>query len=557
MKSLKIGVQLGVAFGLMLLMQLGMAILGETEVEKIYGKLNYYAINTTPSLINIDAWNRHAEKNQSLRSEHMMANSSEDMARIETALQASEQQLRQSLDEYEKLLSNDEDRRLWQAARQAADTYLSSWSMLEALSRQKSSIPGKAEEARRTFVGASKEQYQALSAAIDRSWEFNITLAHTLAAEGKATFESIVTTFWILTATALLFGIAAAYWITRSITAPFHQAMTVAERISEGQLGHKITTQVYGMQNECGRLLRSLQTMDQKLSDIVGAVSTSANSVECSARQLVHGYDDLSQRTQEQASALQETASSMEQMTATVKQNADNAKHANQLAASAHTRADQGGEVVHRAVTAMQDINATSRKIGDIIGVIDEIAFQTNLLALNAAVEAARAGEQGRGFAVVAAEVRNLAQRSAGAAKEIKGLIGDSMVKVSLGSELVNASGSTLQEIVAGVKKVADIVAEIAAASGEQAAGIDQVNVAVTQMDGATQQNAALVEEVSAASRALEHQAQLLNGQIAFFHTQSVGVGRPAEMHSPAAEHARQVRTHMPTTAPENESMAA
>jgi methyl-accepting chemotaxis protein len=235
------------------------------------------------------------------------------------------------------------------------------------------------------------------------------------------------------------------------------------------------------------------------------------------------GNDDLSQRTQEQAAALEETASSMEEMTATVKQNSDNARQADLLAGSARTHAERGGEVMTSAVNAMRDINTSSRKIADIISVIDEIAFQTNLLALNAAVEAARAGEQGRGFAVVASEVRNLAQRSASAAKEIKSLIEDSVDKVRTGSELVDQSGKALSEIMDSIKKVSEIVAEMAAASEEQATGIEQVNTAVTQMDETTQQNAALVEEAAAAAKSMEQQAQEVVAQVSFFRVQSAG----------------------------------
>src|SRR5690606_20136500 len=240
------------------------------------------------------------------------------------------------------------------------------------------------------------------------------------------------------------------------------------------------------------------------------------------------------QRTQEQAAALEQTASSMEEMTATVKQNADNARQANQLSSNARSHAERGGAVVTRVVAAMEEINASSRKIADIIGVIDEIAFQTNLLALNAAVEAARAGEQGRGFAVVATEVRSLAQRSATAAKEIKELIGDSVEKVKAGSELVDESGKTLGDIMDAVKKVTDIVAEIAAASEEQAAGIEQVNNAVSQMDQTTQQNAALVEEVSAASKTLEQRAEEMVRLMSQFKTGSERAMAPAASVQPA-----------------------
>ncbi|HET6552638.1 MAG TPA: methyl-accepting chemotaxis protein [Dyella sp.] len=300
----------------------------------------------------------------------------------------------------------------------------------------------------------------------------------------------------------------------RSIMSALGVAMKVAHEIAGGRLGHDIKVQT---KDELGELLGALRTMDERLSNIVGEVRHGAGSVSSAAQQIARGNDDLSQRTQEQASSLEETASSMEEMTSTVKQNAENASHANQLASATRRQAEHGGEVAAQASSAMREINDSSRKISDIVSLIDEIAFQTNLLALNAAVEAARAGEQGRGFAVVATEVRNLAQRSAGAAKEIKGLINDSAEKVRVGSSLVDQSGKALAEIVESVKKVTDIVAEIAAASQEQSAGIDQVNHAVLQMDEMTQQNAALVEEAAAAARAMQEQAGELARHVSFF----------------------------------------
>jgi methyl-accepting chemotaxis protein-1 (serine sensor receptor) len=260
-----------------------------------------------------------------------------------------------------------------------------------------------------------------------------------------------------------------------------------------------------------------------KISDVIVKVRGSSVSILTGSGQVSSGNINLSQRTEEQASSLEETASSMEEMTSTVKQNADNANQASQLAQTARDQAEAGGKVVSQAVTAMGEINQSSSKIADIISVVEEIAFQTNLLALNAAVEAARAGEQGRGFAVVASEVRVLAGRSADAAKEIKNLIEDSVEKVKAGSELVDKSGETLQQIVIGVKKVTDIVFEIAAASSEQSAGIDQVNKAITQMDEMTQQNAALVEESSSASRSMQDQAGKLNELIGFFKVDESG----------------------------------
>jgi methyl-accepting chemotaxis protein len=281
------------------------------------------------------------------------------------------------------------------------------------------------------------------------------------------------------------------------------------------------------------------------MAEVVRSMARAAEEVRTGAEEISRGNTDLSQRTEEQASSLEETASSMEEMTSTVKNNADNAAQANQLAAAARTQAEHGGTVVSAAVTAMAEINASSKKIADIIGVIDEIAFQTNLLALNAAVEAARAGEQGRGFAVVASEVRNLASRSAQAAKEIKGLIQDSVGKVAEGTKLVDESGKALGEIVIGVKKVTDVMAEIASSSREQASGIEQVNKAITMMDDVTQQNAALVEEASAAAQALTEQAANLTQLIARYQVgegsaqdQSRAAARPAPVRAaaPAAE---------------------
>ena len=312
----------------------------------------------------------------------------------------------------------------------------------------------------------------------------------------------------------LLLALMMVVVLIRSITGRLARAVTLAHAISEGRLGHDIHV---GRDDELGKLISAFRLMDERLSEIVGEVRQGSDAVSSTAQQLARGNDDLSQRTQEQASSLEETASSMEEMTSTVKQNAENASVANQLARGAREQAERGGEVAGRAIVAMAEIDSSSSKIGDIVGLIQEIAFQTNLLALNAAVEAARAGEQGRGFAVVATEVRSLAQRSAGAAKEIKGLIRDSEEKVRAGSELVNQSGKALAEIVDSVKKVTDIVAEIAAASQEQSAGIDQVNNAVMQMDEMTQQNAALVEQASAAARAMHEQAGELSRQVGFF----------------------------------------
>jgi methyl-accepting chemotaxis protein len=301
-----------------------------------------------------------------------------------------------------------------------------------------------------------------------------------------------------------------------AVVLPINESTRVIEGLADGDLTQAMDGEFEGqflnMQGAVNSSISNLMKMVNEINESAGSINTSANEI-------AQGNLDLSQRTEEQASSLEETASSIEELTGTVKQNADNAQQANQLAAGARTEAEKGGSVVSDAISAMGEINQASKKIADIIGVIDEIAFQTNLLALNAAVEAARAGEQGRGFAVVAAEVRNLAQRSAGAAKEIKTLINDSVQKVDEGSRLVDESGSTLTEIVDSVQKVGDIIAEIAAASSEQSTGIDQINKAIAQMDEMTQQNASLVEEAAAASESMDEQAKGLTELIGFFNT--------------------------------------
>lgn len=342
-----------------------------------------------------------------------------------------------------------------------------------------------------------------------------------------STGSELKTFMMILGAIAVIIAVLVAFFVVRMITKPVAQAVAGIKTIAQGDLTQRWEV---NSNDELGRMLSDMNDMADSLTEVVTDVRKGSDTIGSAANEIAKGNLDLSQRTEEQASSLEETASSMEEMTSTVKQNADNARQANQLAISTSEQAEKGGAVVSKAVEAMGEITDSSKKIADIISVIDEIAFQTNLLALNAAVEAARAGEQGRGFAVVASEVRTLAGRSADAAKEIKDLITDSVSKVEQGSNLVNESGKTLEEIVVSVKKVTDIISEIAASSQEQATGIEQVNNAVMQMDEMTQQNAALVEEASAASKSMEEQAQVLNKRMEFFHvdgSSSAAVTRP------------------------------
>uniref|UniRef100_UPI000D3DA5E2 methyl-accepting chemotaxis protein n=1 Tax=unclassified Variovorax TaxID=663243 RepID=UPI000D3DA5E2 len=344
------------------------------------------------------------------------------------------------------------------------------------------------------------------------------------AAQGiDADFMGGRTTLLVLSAIALVLGALFAWRLTVGIVRPLGHAVAVAETVAAGDLSADIRVE---SRDEAGQLMHALREMNASLAKVVGEVRTGTETIATASGQIASGNQDLSSRTEQQASSLEETAASMEELTSTVKQNADNARQANQLAVSASEVAVKGGTVVSQVVDTMGSINASSKKIVDIIGVIDGIAFQTNILALNAAVEAARAGEQGRGFAVVASEVRSLAQRSAAAAKEIKTLIGDSVEKVEEGSKQVEEAGRTMEEIVGSVKRVTDIMGEITAASQEQTSGIEQINQAITQMDQVTQQNAALVEQASAAAQSLQEQAGSLSQVVGVFRLDRGTAGR-------------------------------
>jgi methyl-accepting chemotaxis protein len=357
---------------------------------------------------------------------------------------------------------------------------------------------------------AIDEMSQRIDAANDRSFNLRI----------------------VLTTLTLLIGALCAWLIARSVTRPLAHAVTVAETVASGDLSANIQAD---SRDETGQLMQALKHMNESLAKVVSEVRQGTNAIATASGQIAAGNQDLSSRTEEQASSLEQTAASMEELTSTVKQNADNARQANQLALSASEVAVKGGGVVGQVVDTMASINASSRKIVDIIGVIDGIAFQTNILALNAAVEAARAGEQGRGFAVVASEVRSLAQRSGAAAKEIKGLIDDSVGKVEAGSRQVAEAGRTMEEIVDSVKRVTDIMGEITAASQEQSTGIEQVNQAIAQMDQVTQQNAALVEEAAAAAQSMQEQAASLVDAVSVFRLDGATATATAAAKAPPA----------------------
>ncbi|GAB4569175.1 MAG: hypothetical protein Tsb007_45960 [Rhizobacter sp.] len=408
-----------------------------------------------------------------------------------------------------KLAQTDEDKALMKeiAARGA---------ILVAASKKATAL---GEEGKRDEVpGVVQNEYAPAAAAyiasIDEFAKLQVRKAETALAAAAKTRSNMML---FGAAGALLvigLGMSVAAMLVRSIRQPLQESIEVAQAIAEGDLTRRIATE---RRDEFGSLMRALQHMNESLGKVVGDVRSSTDSISTASQEIATGNTDLSSRTEQTASNLQQAASSMEQLTGTVKQSADSARQANQLASSAAEVAARGGSVVAQVVTTMNEINASSKKISDIIGVIDGIAFQTNILALNAAVEAARAGEQGRGFAVVASEVRSLAGRSAEAAREIKGLIGASVDKVEAGSRLVADAGATMSEIVGSVQRVTDIIGEITAAASEQSDGIGQINTSVIHLDQMTQQNAALVEESAAAAESLKDQAKRLAQVVSVF----------------------------------------
>jgi methyl-accepting chemotaxis protein-1 (serine sensor receptor) len=370
------------------------------------------------------------------------------------------------------------------------------------------------QQAMEMMQGPMSQHYTPMQEGIDALIKLQLDIAKQEFEQGQQLYALVRNVCFAGIAFGLLLAGLVGAWVIRGVTRPLGEAVTLAQGVAAGDLTQHIEVRT---QDETGQLLSALRDMNDSLAHTVGQVRAGTETIAVASREIASGNADLSARTEEQASALEKTASAMEQLTGTVRQNADNARQANQLVVAASGYAVQGGEVVGEVVNTMGSIRESSRRIADIIGVIDGIAFQTNILALNAAVEAARAGEQGRGFAVVASEVRNLAQRSANAAKEIKVLIGDSVDKVEQGGRLVDRAGKTMDDIVNSVRHVADIMAEITAASDEQSAGIEDIHRAIAQMDRMTQQNAALVEEAAAAALSMQEQAQALAQSVAVF----------------------------------------
>jgi methyl-accepting chemotaxis protein len=512
LSNLKIGSRLALAFGALLLLLCAVAGVGGYQSSRINDRAVDLGQNWLPSVKLLGELRSQVSSARRASLGHVIEGQKDAKAKQAAAHELLVgKKIPDTLMAYEKLVSSPEEGKLLEKIKSLWAAFAEDDRKLIALSDG-----GEASfaAARQLATGATAESYSKLSAAIEEDVQLNVAGAANSTDVAAATFHSAIVVIAVAVVTALAAGLVLGIAITRSITRPIHRAVEVASAVADGDLTSKIVVEG---KDETATLLQALGRMNGNLARIVGQVRDSSDSVATGSTQISQGNSDLSQRTEEQASALEETAASMEELSSTVKQNADNAKQANQLALGASTVAIRGGEVVGQVVETMKGINDSSKRIADIISVIDGIAFQTNILALNAAVEAARAGEQGRGFAVVASEVRNLAGRSADAAKEIKTLITASVERVEQGTRLVDQAGSTMAEVVGSIKRVTDIMGEISAASSEQSAGVSQVGEAVSQMDQVTQQNAALVEESAAAAESLKTQAQQLVEAVAIF----------------------------------------
>ena len=527
-KDLNIGIRLGGAFAVILAMMVLMLGIALWQLDKIADAKEAMASATD-----------RAKLAEEMRS-GTVANGVGTVAKIKAMDAADEQYYEDGMKPISKRAGE------LQKSLEAAITRPEGKALLAALIEQRAKYGAARNQAynMKTELGAGNPELAAflgskvvpeLNAYVDTARKL-AEYQEKVADEANASIDAISASaqriLMILGAAAVVIGAAFGWLLTRSITHPLARAVGLAQQVASGDLTADIHVD---SRDEVGQLLAALKGMNDSLLKTVTEVRAGTETIVTASQEIASGNLDLSSRTEQQASSLEETASSMEELTGTVRQNADNARQANVLAKNASQIAAHGGDVVSQVVATMASINASSKKIGDIIAVIDGIAFQTNILALNAAVEAARAGEQGRGFAVVASEVRNLAQRSAAAAKEIRGLISDSVAKVDAGGRLVDEAGVTMQEIVQGIGRVTDIMAEIASASAEQTTGIEQVNEAIVQMDGVTQQNAALVEEAAAAAASLQDQAAQLAQLVSVFNVGHGGPGAARGAARPAA----------------------
>ena len=509
LSDLRLSTKLIGGFAVVLALATAQSLFGVSVLKQVNDKSTEISENWLPSVKLTSDLNTNTSDFRVAQLLHVLASDNAAMNAFEKEMAEVTATFEKNRSSYLKLISSDEERKLYEAFDSEWKKYLSFQPELLKLSHAQ-----KTAEAKALMNGEARKAFDTASAVLIKLIDLNQAGADKASKEGDALYATGRAASLGALALMVLIGGITGWALSRSISRNVNQAKDAAERIAAGDLTVDVRSDG---KDETAQLLQALQGMKDNLADIVGGVRQNAEGVATASAQIAQGNQDLSQRTEEQAAALEETAASMEQLNATVKQNAENAKQANQLALGASTVAIRGGEVVSQVVTTMKGINDSSKKIADIISVIDGIAFQTNILALNAAVEAARAGEQGRGFAVVASEVRSLAGRSADAAKEIKGLINASVERVEQGTRLVDQAGVTMTEVVNSIKQATDIMGEISAASAEQSAGVAQVGEAITQMDQVTQQNAALVEESAAAAESLKSQAQQLVSAVSVF----------------------------------------
>jgi methyl-accepting chemotaxis protein len=512
---MKVGMRLGLGFALVLVLLVVVTAVGILRMAQIQDRLDHVVdVNNVVTRLVVDMRNNVSERVTSLRTLTLMTNADD----MEPELNKFKEQTAK-YDAIESKLSakfaaesTQQEKTLLAAVKDAAGVAMPAINKASELY-----LANKAEDATRVMIKEIRPAQKKWMESLDQLATLEDKLNMQARTDAESAFGNARNFMLVMLALAVAMGVVAAWVITRSLLKQLGgepgYTSRIAGSIAHGDLSIRIETQ----DNDRGSLLVEMKQMRDSLVGIVSQVRRGTETIGTASREIAAGNLDLSSRTELQASSLEKTASAMEELTSTVRQNAENAREANQLAASASDVARKGGEVVSQVVGTMGEINSSANKIADIIGVIDGIAFQTNILALNAAVEAARAGEQGRGFAVVASEVRNLAQRSAAAAKEIKTLIGDSVEKVERGSKLVGQAGVTMDEVVSSVKRVTDIMSDIAAASAEQSAGIEQVNLSIIEMDSMTQQNASLVEEAAAAAQSLQDQAGELARVVSIF----------------------------------------
>jgi len=515
MKNLRIGARLTIGFAIVLAMLLAMSVTALTRMQTS-ADLNERLVHTSmKNQRNIAEWRRNIEVNSAINDTVYHAPDGSIIETVTPRRRVITERSNQLQKDIESSLRNPDVRKQFELMKKDRLAYMAA---RDALFKAKLANDSAAVE--RIYRTELTPQTVAYLATVAKFADLQIAGTNIIADAVADAYASTRTFLMAMTVVALAFGAACAWFITRSIVAPLGAAVQVAERVAGGDL-----TSQFGAtsRDEVGQLMGALGRMNASLAAIVGQVRDGTATIAQASGEIASGNQDLSARTEQQASSLEETAASMEELTSTVRQNTEHARHANSLAGEAAGVAGEGGRMVREVVGTMGRIDASSQRIVDIIGVIDGIAFQTNILALNAAVEAARAGEQGRGFAVVASEVRTLAQRSAAAAKEIKGLIDDSVAQVQEGTRQVDRAGATMDRIVDSVAQVSTIIGEIAAASEEQSAGIDQVNTAIVEMDRVTQQNAALVEEAAAAAEAMREQAGELEAVVGTFRLQQGG----------------------------------